>query len=68
MPDVEPGLPDAMARLSERQRVVVFLVYGLGWKRREVGELLGISTNSVGAHLSRGLIKLRSSLGVSIND
>jgi RNA polymerase sigma factor (sigma-70 family) len=68
MPDFEPGLPDAMARLSERQRVVVFLVYGLGWKRREVGELLGISTNSVGAHLSRGLAKLRSSLGVSIND
>jgi RNA polymerase sigma factor (sigma-70 family) len=64
MPDVEPHLPDAMARLSERQRVAVFLVYGLGWTRREVGELLGISTNSVGAHLSRGLAKLRSALGV----
>ncbi len=68
MPDVEPYLPDAMARLSERQRVAVFLVYGMGWTRREVGELLGISANSVGAHLSRGLTKLRSALGVRIND
>jgi len=68
MPEVEPHLPDAMARLSERQRVAVFLVYGLGWTRREVGELLGISTNSVGAHLNRGLAKLRSALGVRIYD
>lgn len=68
MPEVEPHLPDAMARLSERQRVVVFLVHGMGWTRREVGELLGISVNSVGAHLSRGLTKLRSALGVRIND
>jgi RNA polymerase sigma factor (sigma-70 family) len=68
MPEVEPHLPDAMARLSERQRVAVFLVYGMGWTRREVGELLGISANSVGAHLSRGLTKLRSALGVRIND
>jgi len=68
MPDVEPQLPDAMARLSERQRVAVFLAYGMGWTRREVGELLGISANSVGAHLSRGLTKLRSALGVRIND
>ena len=68
MPDVEPHLPDAMARLSERQRVAVFLVYGLGWTRCEVGELLGISANSVGAHLSRGLTKLRSALGVRIYD
>jgi RNA polymerase sigma-70 factor (ECF subfamily) len=68
MPEVEPHLPEAMARLSERQRVAVFLVYGLGWTRREVGELLGISANSVGAHLNRGLSKLRSALGVRIYD
>jgi RNA polymerase sigma factor (sigma-70 family) len=57
-----------MAQLSERQRIAVFLVYGLGWTRREVAELLGISVNSIGAHLSRGLAKLRSGLGVSVDD
>ena len=67
MPEVEPQLPRLMARLSERQRVAVFLVYGLGWTRREVAELLGISINSVGAHLTRGLAKLRSGLGVSVD-
>lgn len=67
LPDVEPGLPDAMRRLSERQRLAVFLAYGLGWTRREVADLLGISPNSVGAHLDRGLTKLRSALGVTVN-
>jgi RNA polymerase sigma factor (sigma-70 family) len=57
-----------MAQLSERQRIAVFLVYGLGWTRREVAELLGISVNSIGAHLSRGLAKLRTGLGVSVDD
>jgi RNA polymerase sigma-70 factor (ECF subfamily) len=67
-PHVEPQLPNAMAQLSERQRIAVFLVYGLGWTRREVAELLGISVNSVGAHLSRGLAKLRFGLGVRVDD
>ena len=67
LPDVEPGLPEAMRRLSERQRLAVFLAYGLGWTRREVAELLGISPNSVGAHLDRGLAKLRSALGVTVD-
>jgi RNA polymerase sigma factor (sigma-70 family) len=66
IPDVEPRLPEAMERLTERQRVAVFLAYGMGWTRSEVGELLGISANSVGAHISRGLTKLRSELGVGI--
>jgi DNA-directed RNA polymerase specialized sigma24 family protein len=68
IPDVEPHLPEVMARLSEKQRVAVFLAYGMGWTRTEVGELLGISANSVGAHISRGLAKLRSGLGVTIDD
>lgn len=68
IPEVEPQLPAVMARLSERQRITVFLVYGMGWTRREVADLLGLSVNSVGAHLSRGLAKLRSGLGVRVND
>ncbi len=68
LPHVEPRLPEVMRRLTERQRVAVFLAYGMGWTRREVAELLGISANAVGAHLSRGLAKLRSGLGVTLDD
>ena len=68
MPDVEPGLPEALAQLSERQRVTVFLVHGFGWSRREVAEMLGVSINSVGNHLDRGLAKLRHRLGVQTDD
>ena len=66
MPEFEPGLPDALTRLSERQRVAVFLVYAMDWTRRDVADLLGISVHSVGSHLDRGLDKLRKQLGVNI--
>jgi len=68
IPEIEPGLPDALSHLSERQRVVVFLIYGMDWTRRDVADLLGISVNSVGTHLDRGLAKLRKRLGVSIHE
>lgn len=68
LPEVEPGLPDALAHLSERQRIAVFLVYGMDWTRQDVADLLGISVNSVGSHLERGLAKLRKRLGVSIDE
>jgi len=67
-PDIEPALPKAMASLSEQQRTAVVLCYGLEWTRQEVADLLGVSINSVGAHLSRGLTKLRSHLGVILDD
>ena len=68
IPEFEPGLPDALAHLSERQRIAVFLVYGMDWTRQDVADLLGISVNSVGSHLDRGLAKLRKRLGVSIDE
>jgi DNA-directed RNA polymerase specialized sigma24 family protein len=68
IPETEPGLPDALAQLSERQRVAVFLICGMDWTRRDVADLLGISVSSVGSHLDRGLCKLRKRLGVSINE
>ncbi len=64
IPDVEPGLARALGSLSERQRIAVCLVHGMEWTRQEVAELLGISVNSVGSHLDRGLRKLRNQLGV----
>lgn len=67
-PEMEPGLPKALKGLSQNQRVTVFLVHAMGWTRRETADMLGISINSVGSHLDRGLTKLRAALGVRIDD
>lgn len=61
-PWVEPLLPAALGRLSERQRVAVVLVHGYGWALAEVADLLGIQVTTVQNHLERGLGRLRSSL------
>jgi len=60
----EPGLPKALAALSQRQRLAVVLVHGYGYTLREVAELTGIRPTTVQNHLSRGLLRLRSLLGV----
>jgi RNA polymerase sigma factor (sigma-70 family) len=65
---MEPGLPKALRSLSENQRITVFLIHAMGWTRRETADLLGISINSVGSHLDRALAKLRTALGVKIDD
>ncbi len=67
LPEVEPALSKALGRLSERQRVVVFLTVGCEWTLREVAELLGLSVSSVRNHLDRGLTRLRRQLGVSVD-
>lgn len=61
----EPDLPQALARLSERERLAVVLIEGFGWTFREVANLADVSTSSVQSYLARGLRKLRSALGVS---
>jgi DNA-directed RNA polymerase specialized sigma24 family protein len=58
-PEVEPALPAALAKLSDRQRLVVVLVHGFDWRHEEVASLLGIQTPTVATHLRRGLAKLR---------
>ncbi len=63
LPDVEPGLPGALASLSEHQRVAVTLVVGFGWKLREVAELLEVSVSTVQNHVDRGMAKLRTRIG-----
>ena len=63
LPWVEPALPAALARLSDKQRTVVWLVHGLGWHQTEVAELLGLSPPTVQTHARRGMAKLRSALG-----
>lgn len=65
VPWVEPGLPAALAALTEHQRVAVVLAHGFGWTHREVAELLGLSPSSVQNHVERGLAKLRAALEVT---
>lgn len=61
---VEPGLPEALSRLSERQRVTIVLVHSLGFTYAETAELLGVSIGTVETHVKRGMPRLRRSLGV----
>jgi RNA polymerase sigma factor (sigma-70 family) len=63
-PWVEPGLPAALARLSEMQRVVVLLLHAFGWTYREVAEHLGLATSTVQGYAERGMAKLRHDLRV----
>lgn len=67
MPNVEPGLPAALRRLSEKQRVAVVMIYAYGWSREETASLMGLSISTVDTHLQRGLSKLRRLLGVIAN-
>ena len=66
-PVIEPGLPAAIASLSEKQRIAVVLVHAYGWSRREVADLTGVSVSSLDTHLARGLSRLRGALGVQID-
>ena len=64
--EVEPGIPKALSRLSEKQRVAVLLVYGDEWTWPEVADLLCVSVSTVQKHLERGMSKLRRSIGVEL--
>ena len=64
LPDVEPGLPAALASLPATQASAVWLVHGCGWSYAMAAEALGTSVSAVGTHLARGLEQLRRELGV----
>jgi RNA polymerase sigma-70 factor (ECF subfamily) len=64
-PLVEPGLPAALAALSERQRVVIWLIHSADWSMSEVAGFLGISKASVQTHTERGMAKLRRRMGAA---
>jgi RNA polymerase sigma factor (sigma-70 family) len=63
-PDPAAGLAiwDAVERLPERQRVVVYLRYRADLPFDEIGRVLGIAPVSARSHVSRALDKLRASL------
>ena len=62
-----PELPEALEGLSKHQRVAVVLIHGLDYSEREVADLLGLSRWSVRTHAERGLGRLRSALGVTVD-
>lgn len=64
LPDVEPGLAAALAKLPMTQASAVWLVHGCGWSYAMVADALGTSASAVGTHLARGLEQLRRELGV----
>jgi RNA polymerase sigma factor (sigma-70 family) len=64
MPDIEPGLPDALRKLPETQRTAVWLGHGCDWTHAEIADVLGVSPSTVATHVSRALARLRAELGV----
>ena len=66
LPWVEPGLPAALERLSEKQRVTVLLVHGFEWTVDEVADLLSVSRSTVQKHTERAMARLRRKLGVEL--
>jgi RNA polymerase sigma factor (sigma-70 family) len=64
----EPGLPAALAALSERQRIAVVLRVGFGYTLREVADLTGTKVTTVQNHMERGLRRLRERLGADLAD
>jgi DNA-directed RNA polymerase specialized sigma24 family protein len=67
-PWVEPGLPGALSKLTNRQRAAVVLAHGYGWSHGEIAELLGTKPTTVQTHIDRGVRKLRAVLGVTADD
>jgi RNA polymerase sigma-70 factor (ECF subfamily) len=61
-PTPQPEVIAAVARLSERQRAVVYLTYWEDLDPGSVGELLGISDGAVRRHLARARKSLRKVL------
>lgn len=67
LPHVEPGLPKAMSRLTERQREVIALVCALDYSLQEVADMLGLAKGTIQTHVDRGMAKLRQELGVGVD-
>ncbi len=63
LPDIEPGLVDALQNLSDQQRRAVWLVHACQWTHSEVAEALDITTSAASTHVARGMEKLRNAIG-----
>lgn len=66
-PHIEPHLRRYLAGLPQQQRVAVWLVHGMGYRQREVAELLECSESTVATHVRRALTRLRTNLEVNVD-
>ena len=64
MPPVPPGLFEALAKLSDRQRASIVLHYYAGYSLDEIAAILGTRKGTVGTHLHRGRARLHELLEV----
>lgn len=62
LPDYQPEVRDAVARLSLAQRSAVVLTYWADLDPASVAKVMGISEGSVRRHLARGRARLRKVL------
>lgn len=67
-PWIEPALPAALGKLSQRQRTAVVLHHSYEWTYAEIGDLLGLSLSTVRNHCDRAMKKLQSALEVPGDD
>lgn len=65
---VEPRLLAAVAALPARERVPFLLVCVDGWSQSEVADLLGTSKSTVQSRVERGLGRLRTAIGVALDE
>jgi RNA polymerase sigma-70 factor (ECF subfamily) len=61
-PDVD--VTRAIARLPERERVAVTLVFGLGYRQDEAAELMGVAAGTVYSSIWRARRKLARLLAI----
>ncbi len=62
LPDIRPEVLDAVAKLSFRQRAVIFLAYWEDLRPVEIARRLEIGESTVHRHLSRAEVRLRRML------
>lgn len=62
IPDPDPSLHRALARLSADHRAAVVLVYAHGYSYEEAARVLDVPVTTLRNHLHRGMAKLRSLL------
>lgn len=60
----DPVLQAALAALSPEHRAVVVLRFVAGYGPKQIGEVLGVPTGTVGSRLRRALDQLRTELEV----
>jgi DNA-directed RNA polymerase specialized sigma24 family protein len=62
MPLADPGLHEALSRLTPDQRAAVMLVHAHGYRYTEAADLLDIPVSTLKNHLHRGSRRLRKIL------